>query len=45
VPFVLFGYKTSFPKFRGELKAEVDIWVSEEESKRKLEETAQLGAS
>ena len=29
----------------GELKAEDDIWVSEEESRRKLEETAQLGAS
>jgi hypothetical protein len=44
VPFVLFGFETSFPKFRGELKAE-DIWVPEEGNKRRLEETAQLGAS
>jgi hypothetical protein len=29
----------------GELKAEDDIWVSEGGSKRRLEETAQLGAS
>jgi len=41
VPFVLYGCETSFsPKFRGELKAEDDIWVSEEGSKRRLEETA-----
>ena len=45
LPFVLFGCETSFPKFRGELKAEDDIWVSEEGSKRRLEETVQLGAS
>lgn len=45
MPFVLFGFETSFPKFRGELKAEDDIWVPEEGNKRRLEETAQLGAS
>ena len=45
MPFVLFGCETSFPKFRGELKAEDDIWVSEEGSNRRLEETAQLGSS
>jgi len=44
VPFVLFGCETSFPKFRGELKAEDDIWVSEEGSKGRLEETVHLGA-
>jgi len=45
VPFVLFGCETSFSKFRGELKAEDGIWVSEEGSKRRLEETVQLEAS
>lgn len=45
MPFVLYGRDTSFPKLRGELKAEDDIWVSEGGSKRRLEETAQLRAS
>jgi hypothetical protein len=45
VPFVLFACETSFPKFRGELKAGGDISVSEEGSKRRLEETVQLEAS
>jgi hypothetical protein len=45
VHFVLYGCETSFPILKGELRAEDDIWVSEGGSKRRLEETTQLGAS